>query len=185
MFWYEPRWAHDQESVKFAGPMEKTKANILKWWKRAQFNPLRDNIADGLLRYCRALDQHDTDSALLGLWGTLENLTGTQSEKYEVTVSRIVKLFKDHDDARQVALHLKLRRNATVHAARSPTHDEIDAVLLQAETLVGQIIFFYIKQGKQFRNQQELIDFLDLSLNQEKLLRHRQIIGQFIQYQNR
>ncbi len=185
MFWYEPRWAHDQESVKFAETAESTKTNIMKWWKRTQSNALRDNIADGLLRYCRALDQHDTDAALLGLWSALENLTGTQKEKYDVTVSRIAKLFKDHPDARQIALHVKLRRNSTIHAARSPANDEVDAVILQAEMLVSQIIFFYIKNGKFFRSQQELIDFLDLSMNQQALIRRKEIIDHFIEYQKR
>jgi hypothetical protein len=185
MFWYEPRWIHDQESVKFAGTAESAKANILKWWKKTQSNPLRDNITEGLLRYCRALDQHDTDAALLGLWSALEYLTGTQKEKYDVTVSRITRLFKDHPHARQIALHVKLRRNSTIHAARSPANDEADTVIMQAETLVREIIVFYMKNGKVFRDQQELIDFLDLSMDLQALFRRKEIIGHFIKYQNR
>jgi endonuclease YncB( thermonuclease family) len=141
--------------------------------------------------YNRTIGTCSVDGEDLNAWQVSEGLAiadENYSRKYvgqqKVIVSRIVRLFKDHDDARQVAMHLKLRRNATVHAARSPAYDEVDAVLLQAETLVGQILYFYIQQGK-FRNQQELIDFLDLSMNQEHLLRHRQLISQFIKYQNR
>lgn len=182
MFWYEPRWHHEHKSVEFSGTIENTRKGILKWWRMIQNNPLRENIIDGLLRYCRALDQHDTDAALLGLWGALENLTATQNDKYDVTVSRATQLFKDEPASRQIALHIKLRRNSTVHAAQSPDSDEVDTIILQAEKLVSQIIFFYIKHGRFFLNQNEVKDFLDLTTNHAALIRHRKIVDRFIDF---
>jgi len=185
MFWYEPRWSHEIESAKFKGDTNATNKSILKWWNMAVKNQLAPHISEGLLRYCRALDQHDTGAALLDLWSTLEFLTVTQNEKYDVTVSRIVRLFKDHNDARQIANHLKLRRNSTVHAAKNFDADEADVILLQAELLVSQALFFYMRYGNKFHNSGELVKFLNLTTDQDALKRDRKIESLFLKYQNR
>lgn len=185
MFWYEPRWSHELKSVEFKGDIKTTKAVVLRWWKKAKCNPLRELISGGLLRYCRALDQHDTDTVLLGLWGALEMLTETQNTTYDITVSRITRLFDDSIAVRQIAQHIRLRRNSTVHAARSPSHDEIDAIIWQAEFLVSQILFFCIREGRKIRSQGDLRPFLDLSLDNGTLRRQRALIGQFINYRKR
>src|SRR5690606_34594693 len=70
-FWYEPRWEHRHKTAKFAEDEKFVRRNMLKWRRLATQNPLSDHIGDGLLRYCRALDQHETDAVLLGLWGTI------------------------------------------------------------------------------------------------------------------
>ena len=62
---------------------------------------------------------HDAEPSLTEMWGALESLTGTQNEKGDLTVGRTVQLFRDRDDARQVANHIRVRRNSTIHAARS------------------------------------------------------------------
>jgi hypothetical protein len=185
MFWYEPRWSHDIESAKFQGDAKTTNRSILQWWNKTQRNKLVSHISEGLIRYCRALDQHDTAAALLDLWSALEFLTLTQNEKYDVTVSRIIRLFKEHNDARQIATHLKLRRNSTVHAAKNFDSAEADAVVLQAELLVSQILFFCMRYGNSFCNSEELIKFLSLNLDEGTLKRERKIENLFIRYQNR
>lgn len=184
-FWYEPRWSHDQATAKFSGDTDKTSAKLTEWWLKSRKNPLREHIADGLLRYCRALDLHDTDATLLGLWGALEALTGTQREKYEVTISRAVALAREHDLARQIARHVMLRRNANVHAAVSPESDEVEAVILHAEWLVSQALFFCIRKGSMFRGSDELIKFLDFSLDLGGLARQRRLMAEFMNFQRR
>jgi hypothetical protein len=180
MFWYEPRWHHEHETVKFTGTPENPRKAIYKWWRKIRDNPLHANIVDGLLRYCRALDQHDSEAALLGLWGTIENLTGTQNLKYDITVARAVNFFKEDVESRQIAQHVRLRRNATVHAARSLNTDETDAVILQAEKLVSQALFFYIKRGKIFANKEDLFEFLDLTGKKPALIKRQKMIDRFI-----
>ena len=185
MFWYEPRWSHDLKSVEFKGEIKATKGTFLRWWKRAQHNPLRGLITGGLLRYCRALDQHDLDSTLLGLWGALELLTGTQNATYENTVDRITHLFKDPIEVRQIAQHIRLRRNSTVHAAQSPSHEEIETIIWQAEFLVSQILFFCIREGRTISKQPDLRFFLDLTLEEDVLRRQKVLIGKFLDYRRR
>jgi hypothetical protein len=185
MFWYEPRWQHDSETVKFQDSPDNWKKVLYDSWSKFQRNPLREHISEALLRYCRALDLHDAEPAVLGIWGALECLTGTQRLNYDVTVSRIVRLFKDHEDARLIANHVRLRRNSMIHSSRSIGNDESDAILLQSETLVGQAIFFCLNQGHNFKDKRELFDFLDFPLARDVLIRKQRLGKFFLKYQNR
>ena len=183
--WYEPNWHHSQETIKFSGSEKEIQKGIRQWWKTIVRNPMADHISEGLLRYCRSLDQHDSDAALIGLWGALEALTGTQMLKYEVTVSRIQRLFPDHSFSRQIAHHLRLRRNAHIHAARSPGSEEVDMVLHHADRLVSGVLDFYIRFGRHFRNVQESYDFMDHSLNLDSLRRQRQLIDRSLSFRSK
>jgi hypothetical protein len=180
-FWYEPRWAHDAPSVKFEDPSD-YKRSLQRWWRKLQDNPMREFISDMLLRYCRALDLHEADASFLGMWQVLEKLTGT--DKYDLLIDRLVRLFRDHEDAREIANHVRLRRNQTVHSAHNISR-EANSILIQIETLASQAIFFYLNNAAKFENQKELFDFLDLPLDQQKLRRQQKISDFFIRYQNR
>ncbi|MDH2404281.1 hypothetical protein QCM77_30655 [Bradyrhizobium sp. SSUT18] len=180
-FWYEPRWAHNAPSVTFNDPPD-YRRSVQRWWRTLQRNPMRDFISDALLGYCRALDLHEANTALLGIWQVLEKLMGT--DRYDLLIDRLVRIFRDHADARLIAGHIRLRRNQTVHSAHSISR-EADAILVQAEMLAGQAIFFYLRNAGRFQSLGELHDFLDLPLDQEKLKRRQKLSEFFIQYQNR
>jgi hypothetical protein len=140
---------------------------------------MREFISDALLRYCRALDLHEADASLLGMWQVLEKVTGT--DKYDLLIDRLVRLFRDHEDAREIANHVRLRRNQTVHSTHNISR-EASAILMQVETMASQAIFFYLNNAAKFENQKELCDFLDLPLDQHKLERQQKISKLFIQY---
>jgi hypothetical protein len=180
-FWYEARWAHDAPSIKFKDPPD-YKRSLQRWWRKLQDNPMREFISDVLLGYCRALDLHEADASLLGMWQVLEKVTGT--DKYDLLIDRLVRLFRDHEDAREIANHIRLRRNQTVHSAHNISR-EANSILIQTETLASQAIFFYINNATKFENQKELFDFLDLPLDQRKLRRQQKISEFFVKYQNR
>lgn len=180
-FWYEPRWAHDTPSVEFKDPRGYRKS-IQRWWSTLQRNSMKDFISDALIRYCRALDSHEADAALLGIWQVLEKLMGT--DKYDLLIDRLVRIFRDHADARLIAGHIRLRRNQTVHSAHSISK-EADAILVQAEMLAGQAIFFLLKNADRFKSLGEFHEFLDLPLDQERLKRRQKLSTFFIKYQNR
>ena len=184
MLWYESRWQHDHPSVKFAD-LDNYREKIFKWWHKLHDNPLREHICAGLLRYCRALDHHESDTALLEMWGALEFLTGTQNEKYDVTVARIERLFKDREHARLIANHIRHRRNQSVHAARSLDTNESNAILIQAEMLVSRILFFCIRNDAKLTDKGELFEFLSLSYEEEIWRRRNRLSKAFFRYQKR
>jgi hypothetical protein len=184
-FWYEHRWLHETPTVKFTSAKEFGEKALRVWWSKLQHNPLGNHVRQGLLRYCRGLDLHDAEPAILEMWGALETLTGTQREKGDLTVDRAVQLFIERDDARQMANHIRIRRNTSVHAARSFDFAEVDAILVQAEELVSRVLFFCLKEGRRFANQHELYDFLDLRLDEAKLRRTTTLSKFFVEYQRR
>lgn len=185
-FWYENRWLHEMPSVKFKPEgITEFRKNLHVWWARLQRSPLKKHIRQGLLRYCRALDLHDPEPSLTEMWGALESLTGTQREKGDLTVDRTVQLFKDRDEARQIANHIRIRRNSTIHAARTLDQREIDAILFHAEFLASRILFFCLEEGKRFKDRYELYDFLDLKLDTAKLKRTIALSKFLVEYQNR
>jgi hypothetical protein len=116
------------------------------------------------------------------MWQVLEKVTGT--DKYDLLVERMVRLFPDHEDSREIANHLRLRRNQTVHSAHNISR-EANSILTQIETFASQAIFFYLNNAAKFDSQRELFDFLDLSLDQQRLHRQQKISDFFIRYQNR
>ncbi|WP_369721069.1 hypothetical protein AB8Z38_28910 [Bradyrhizobium sp. LLZ17] len=172
---------HTARSVEFKDPPDYRKS-IQRWWSTLQRNSMRDFISDALLRYCRALDLHEADAALLGVWQVLEKLMGT--DRYDLLIDRLVRIFRDHDDARLIAAHIRLRRNQTVHSDHSISK-EADAILVQAEMLAGQTIFFLLRNADQFQSLGEFHDFLDLPLDEERLQRRQKLSKFFIKYQNR
>ncbi|QWG13649.1 hypothetical protein KMZ29_02615 [Bradyrhizobium sediminis] len=179
-FWYEPRWAHNASSVEFKDPPD-YRRSLQRWWRKLQENPMREFISDALLRYCRALDLHEADASLLGMWQVLEKVTGT--DKYDLLIDRLVRLFRDHEDAREIANHVRLRRNQTVHSTHNISR-EAGAILMQTEMLASQAIFFYLENAAKFENQREIFDFLDLPLDRQKLRRQRKISDFFVRYQS-
>jgi hypothetical protein len=182
MIWYEPRWFHAAKTIKFGGPEAKSRENIRKWWRRAKSGPLAEHLGKGLLRYCHALDNHDTDATLLRLWGVLELVTGTTNAKYDQTVARITRMFSDSDEARLVANHIRIQRNETVHAASSPDNRLIDAIIFQAETLSRRALKFCLFEGRRFKDTQEMYNFLDYSIDLTALDRHRKLMAEFSEY---
>jgi hypothetical protein len=180
-FWYEHRWLHNAPTIKFSDPPD-YRRSVQRWWKKFEKNPMRQYIADVLLRYCRALDLHEADASFLGMWQVLERLTGT--DKYDQLIERITRLFKDHEDTREIARHLRVRRNQTVHSTSS-LNREGDVILMQTETLASQAIFFLIKHAGMFRSLEEFYGFLDLPLDEKKLRREQKIADFFIQHKNR
>lgn len=162
IFWYEPRWVHEKAPMTApVGDIGRSQKAILGWWRKIQRSPFRKEIVSGLIRYCRALDQHDHDACLLGLWQALERLTGTRLADYDSTVRRVAKVESNTLIGHQIAQHLRIRRNDNVHAARSPGEDERDIILFQAERLAGGMLLFHIQNDRKFRSHQELVAFLD------------------------
>ena len=183
--WYEPRWFHNERTIEFSPAQKELQKDIRRWWKRARNGPLAEHIGIGLIRYCHALDDHDLSLSMLRLWATLEMLTATTNAKYDITVNRIVRLFSDNEDARQVAEHIRKWRNANVHTATVPDGWDIDAIIHHAELLCSKLLQFCLVEGSKFSDVSELCSFLDSDLDLASLKRKRRIANSFMAFRNR
>lgn len=180
IIWYEPRWSHSAKPITFSGSLPRHRKTIMKWWRNSKSGPLAELLSEGFVRYCRALDNHDRDVSLMELWSSLELLLGTY--KNDELVSRVVRLFNDETTARQLAEHIRVRRNATVHAGSGPDHLEADTVVMQAQRLVSRTLTFLTAESVPFKSTREFYQFLDLPLNSRELERQQKLIGEFIKY---
>jgi hypothetical protein len=178
-FWYEPQWMHDAPTAKFENHAEYAK-EFRKWWRRLDHNPLGELISDALLKYCRGMDAHKHEEALLGTWQALEKITGT--DNYDMLIDRIIRVFSDPEETRQVANHLRHRRNATVHSGNNDSR-EAHVIVYQVEQLARGAIFFCLEHGRKFRGQDELHEFLDMPLDIERLKQRDRLTKFFVRYQ--
>jgi hypothetical protein len=181
--WREPRWDHHFKDRTFSKP-EKTGAEIRKWLKRIPKSPLGDHISQGLLRYCRALDSHDHDTSLLALWGVIEHLTLTQEvARNDLAIKRLQQVFDDPEEIKELAEHVRQRRNRMAHAAVSPETGEADMVIFHADILVRGLLLFWLNHGRHFEKKEDVAQFLDLPRDREQLDRQVRHIRRFISYQ--
>jgi hypothetical protein len=136
----------------------KTRERMIR--KQLQRCAFGDSLAGCILRYGRALDAFDLNSALLRLWAVLEDLTGTPKGNYDVLVKRASFLWEDYAEARLVLNYLREHRNQLAHAGSDPA--DIERLLYQLKVYVEGILWFLIYRAHEFASFDQFFAFLDL-----------------------
>jgi hypothetical protein len=139
--------------------------NVRRLLKKSKY---KDVLEEAILRYGRALDLADWESAFLKLWGVLELLTNTgENESHKVTIKRASFIFHDREYTRQVLNHLRDYRNRAVHTDTSS--DDIETFIYQLKRYVEVLLEFHLLNKFGFKNITEVSQFLDLSTDQSIL----------------
>lgn len=135
--------------------------------------PFGEHLASSLIRFVRALDYSDANTAFLRLWGAIESLTTPGQADYDSVVRRCSFIFKDRAFHRQVLEHLREYRNTNIHAGEESDNARIHCFQLQL--YYESIIWFYIRNARFFRSLDEANAFLDSPSNRETLSRKIQL----------
>jgi len=90
--------------------------NFHQFFKRLDECKYKKVLNDALLRYVRALDEKDHNSAFIRLWGALESIAAPSESNYESITRRCAFLFKEAEYHKQVLEHLREYRNKSIHA---------------------------------------------------------------------
>lgn len=159
-YWYEPYYK--PKAIHTPDKPELISRNIRWATKKIGDSSFKNQIVSSLLMYVRGLDLHDHNAAFLKVWGALEMLTTPNIADYEKLIRRSVFLFKEVDYHRQVLEHLRLYRNANVHAGEESENSRIHCFQLQ--TFYAAAAWFCIRNGSNFQSLDELGTFLDLPL---------------------
>ncbi|MGE4501208.1 MAG: hypothetical protein AB7C96_12735 [Hydrogenovibrio sp.] len=114
----------------------------------------------GIVRYVRALDSPDYNSAFISLWSVLEYLTYTLKDSYDKTIKRTSFHYKDREYARQVLEHLRRYRNKSVHLGAGES--EIDTHIYQLKNYIERLLKFHISNHFGFESIEEAAKFMDL-----------------------
>lgn len=163
--WFEPNFT----PAKLFRPDKPDVVRSNSQWalRRIQASKYGERIATALLRFVRAFDEPDANTAFLRLWSALETLTTPGQANYDRFVQRCSFLFKDTDFHRQLLEHLREYRNASVHAGEES--DRARTHCFQLQLYFVNLIWFHLGNTKVFSTLEEANDFLDLPVNEATL----------------
>jgi hypothetical protein len=176
-FWYDPffRAPHPLPTINQAWKRAASVfLDIRALIKRSAFG---EEIEEAIVRYCRALDSPDPNSAFLKLWGVLEFVTGTGRLPYAHTVRRCSFLYGDPLLERPILENLCEARNRSVHAG-SDNLERKNVVRLHR--FVADTLTFILQGSRFFTSLSEAGQFMSLSPDHEHLKRllklHREAV---------
>jgi len=167
-FWYEPGY------YSLPSPLNLSKEKFDKLFEfetkiRKHLKPLsyRTTMEQALLRYVRALDEHDWQKSFSRLWSLLELLTHTQQANYDTTIRRACYIFEKRDYYRQILKHLRENRNRATHDDEGA--QEIEPLMYQLKNIIEALMVRQIYNGLKFGSMTEWGEFLDMPVNREDL----------------
>ena len=176
--WYEPGFA-PTKPYQFSKPDIVTK-NYRWALRRIGRSRYRESLISSLLRFVRALDQSDPNLAFLRLWSALETLTTPGAADYDKLIHRSAFLFKENDYHRQVLEHLRVYRNANVHAGEES--DNARTYCYQLQMYYVNAAWFYIRNALRFSSLEAANEFLDLPPDLAELKRRAAIVRTAIRF---
>lgn len=166
-WWYEPDYTGSVRPFNAPDKLPRLLTFQRKVLRLLRRHPYRELLESNLIRYSRALDLRDWESSYLRLWAVLEQLTNTGTEGYGVTVRRTSALYKFSDVTRQELLHLRERRNRSVHEGTE--HRDLETLMYQLKGFVEDLLWYHLNGGKRFTNIQDAALFLDLPTTNTEL----------------
>lgn len=140
----------------------------------------RDTLTSALIRYVRALDESDPNTAFIRLWGALEVLAIPGQADYGKLVSRCTFLYKDTEFHRQLLEHLREYRNTNIHAGEES--EQARTHCFQLQIYFTNLIWFHLRNAKYFQSIDEATSFLDSPLDLKQLSRRSQLIRKAFRY---
>lgn len=178
-FWYEPNFVSASPIKLSSSSIEKLKycSNFLGLIEKSKYS---NAIKSALLRYVRALDERDQNSALIRLWGAMEELLSPNGANYDLVTKRCAFLFKDHGYHRQLLEHLREYRNTSVHAGE--LNEKVKTLCFQLQFYFYHLIVFHLSNVRFFDNLDQANEFLDSSLDVNLLKKRKKMIVKAIKF---
>jgi hypothetical protein len=165
--WFEPSFV---EAPIFRVQESAALQKKSRWvFHRISICPYGENVIASLIRYVRALDNRDFNSAFLELWGALEALTTPNYADYDKTIQRTAFIFKDNAFHRQILEHLRECRNSYIHSGESSSSARTHCYQLQLYFV--QMVYFHLGSAPFFQSLEEANLFLDSPVDAAALAR--------------
>jgi hypothetical protein len=179
-YWYEPYF-------KPCSPHKPTEpariAKNIRWAiRRITKSNFEKALVASLLMFVRGFDLHDHNAAFLKAWGALEMLTTPNQADYDKLIRRSVFLCDEVEYNRQVLEHLRMYRNANVHAGEDSENARIHCFQLQV--FYFAVIWFCVRNGSNFDTLENLGEFLDLPPETTALEQRLKQIRRAIKFRN-
>jgi hypothetical protein len=179
--WYEPNFK--ETSVVGLADAKVVLNNSKFALRRMSSCSYGRQLLSSLIRYVRALDENDANTAFLRLWGgAVEALTTPGIADYDQLVKRCSFLYSDSLYHRQVLEHLREYRNANVHAGEESNHARI--YCFQLQRYYRALFWFHVRNANFFKSLDEANLFLDSSESDGDLMRQIKIIRKALKFKS-
>ncbi|MGC6482348.1 MAG: hypothetical protein ACON4T_02090 [Synechococcus sp.] len=178
IFWSEPNFSSATLfKPKAISAYTKNCQWALSKLKEIQYNT---HLKDALLRYVRALDEKDQNTAFIRLWGALEAATAPSKANSDLVIRRCAFLFQERDYHMQILEHLREYRNSNVHSGDESENAKFYCYQLQH--YFHSLILFHLSSQGEFSTLDEANSFLDLPAQKEALQKKKHLIEKAINF---
>lgn len=168
VYQWEPNYVQPQRLQELVKDYSNLRYWELKRRRCFQRSPYANYIRNTIIQYARALDEANSQTALMKLWSVLERATLTRShEGNDVTVRRASFFFDNKRYHTATLQRLRLNRNQFVHEGIEIL-DSQDS-LYKLRKYVIYCIDFLIQLSTKFEGLDEYRGFLDLPNDSSKI----------------
>ena len=177
--WFEPGYI---EASLFGFNNSSIVGKNCRWaLRRLRLSRYSDQLTTALVRYVRALDESDSNTAFLRLWTAIECLTTPNNvADYDKLVRRCAFLFQDGDFHKQMLEHLREYRNGSVHAGEYS--DSARTLCFQLQLYFNTLIWFHIRNSTFFSSLEEANQFLDSPPDKSRIERQIEIARKAVRF---
>jgi hypothetical protein len=179
-YWYEPTFKAVTRKRLTNSEWRGLTSAEMRLQRCLNAHPYRRVVEDALVRYCRALDTADFESAFLKLWSLMEHLTDAGAQNYDTVVNRVLFLFSDRDFTRNLVEHLRDQRNSIIHD--SGTETDTERLTFQAKRFVEVLLRFHLYFGRRYNSLPEAGAFLGQPTTKDALERRIRRARQAIRF---
>lgn len=161
IYWYEEECFELSKTYynNTVGDSDKIINCLSGFRKQLNKSKIKDILENAILLYNAALDSYSFDTAFIKLWATLELLTGTDRNNYDLMVKRTAFIFKDVEAVKAHLNILRDCRNDIVHKGYMEGQKEI--LLYDLKLYVEWLINFLLWNVKYLKNFGEIKQLLD------------------------
>ncbi len=177
-YWYEPNFV---ETRPFNAIQHKHfPKNTRFLLKRVHECRYSKQLKTAMLRYVRALDERDSNVAVIKLWSALEALTSPTQANYDQVVRRIAFIHYDHKILLQVLEQLREIRNRNIHAGEELENARFACFFLA--NCFGALFKFHTGNIDKFSTLDDANNFLDLPVSKTALNKRKVLIEHALKY---
>jgi hypothetical protein len=179
-YWYEP-YPRPRAPVTIQPDRAKTiRHKIDRVISRIERSQYKQRLYSSLLRYVRALDETDENSAAIKAWGALESLSIEANEPTDAVIHRCSFLMSDSELHSQHLEALRKFRNENVHAGEYS--EEARTYCFQLQFYFYLLLMFHVHHCDYFGSFEEASRFLDLPSDRKELKRRKEFIEKAISF---
>jgi hypothetical protein len=173
-FWFEPNFVYSSPHQVSLSSIDKSRKYFRQFWRLIEESKYSNALRKSLIRYVRSLDERDQNSALIKLWGAMEELLSPFDANYDLVTRRCSFLFQDRDYHHQSLEHLREYRNSSIHVGEQG--ERTKTLCFQLQFYFYRVIGFHLSNTKCFDSLEQANEFLDLPPDVVMLKRRRMLI---------